>query len=441
MRKFISLALSAVLVTGALAGCSSKDAGSASSNEGDKKEPIVISVPTYKAGQNTGAKFFVPQVDRFNTKYEGKYKIELEQVPEESYKQKIEQLAQQKKLPALVEGGNSTWIEKYVIPNNIYYDLGPWLEQHPDVKNVLTDDGLEYNTRDGKVVSLPIAVSRPVGLFYNTSMYQPSKPIKDMTFDEFAKDLGDNKIALATGGNAFFTQLLLTALVANEEGGLEMLNQGFQEKILDYNTPIWINAVTKLQNIAMSNGADNIMSAAGPDAMNYFLSKKSSVIPNGPWFAAEFAPEKADKWSNGFNGEDAAADLYPGNVVVANNRLFTWWIPNTASDAEKEVALAFMEFIYSKEELEAFMLAEGGVAPKLETSDAFKEKQKEDRILNQLNSSIDDKTIFAPQIDTVMPGSLSSQEFGKLAIKLFHGSLTPEQFCQELTKKAKQSVQ
>ena len=59
------------------------------------KEEIVISIPHYKAGQNVGGKFFLPQVERFNEKYAGTYKLVIEEIPQDSYSNKIKQLAQQ----------------------------------------------------------------------------------------------------------------------------------------------------------------------------------------------------------------------------------------------------------------------------------------------------------------------------------------------------------
>lgn len=438
MRKAISIMMAVVMMAMVTTGCAN---GGKSETEKNVSGEIVMKMPTYKAGENTGAKFFVPQVERFNEKYKGTYRIEIEQVPQESYNDKIKQLAQQKMLPTMVESGDKNWMREFIIPNKMSYDLGPWLDEHPEVKKVLISESLEYGTVENRVAAMPLAISKPVGLFYNSSMYTPSKNIRDMTFEEFSADLGDNKVALATGGPAFFTQLMFTAMIANEPGGAEVLKEGFTEKILNYNTPVFINAAEKLQKLAKNNGADNIISAAGPDAMNYFLSKKAAVIPNGPWFAAEFDPSKADKWSNGFNGEDVAADIYPGNVVISNLQETTWWISDAADDRQKEAALAFLEFMYSPEELEAALLAEGGVAPNLEYSEEFLEKQKENKVYSQLNAAMNEDTAYVVQVDQVMPTSLSSTEFGKIVIKLYDGSLTPEEFCQALTEKAMLSQQ
>lgn len=436
MKKKIAVLLVGALLGTTLAGCSK--ANSPQEGSGGVVELII---PHYKAGQNTGAKLFEPQVERFNEKYKDEYKIVIEQIPQESYSEKIKQLAQQEELPALIEGGDPEWLEKYVIPNKKYFDLSAWLDEKPEVKNVLIGDSLDFATRDGHVVGLPLAISKPVGLYYNHTMLETSKQIKDMNVDEFLNELGDQKIALQTAGNGWTTLLFLTALIANEPGGVEMLKDGVINKVVDYNTPIWINAVTQLQEIAQNNAAPNSIGAASADADNNFMSKNASILATGPWKIADFSDEGVDKWSNGFDGTQVSANIYPGNIAVDNVLTYTWWVPDNVSENEKEAALAFLEFIYSPEELEIQMLTEGGVAPNYTPSGGFLDEQKENRILYELNSAIDSETTIVPSTEIVMPSSVAAQEFGKLLPKLFDGSFTPEEFCDELTKKAEQAIQ
>lgn len=78
---------------------------------------VEVTIPSYKTGENVGAVFFVSQVERFNEAYAGKYKITLEASPEDGFKDKLKQLAQQNKLPVLVQGGDTDWITNVVIPN------------------------------------------------------------------------------------------------------------------------------------------------------------------------------------------------------------------------------------------------------------------------------------------------------------------------------------
>ena len=109
LKKVTALALATVMVLG-VAACG----GSREKKENSKSEDGVVELkfPTYLAGENVGATFFLPQVKRFNEKYEGKYKITVEEVPQASYANKIKQLAQQKKLPVRQHAPGSGGIDR-----------------------------------------------------------------------------------------------------------------------------------------------------------------------------------------------------------------------------------------------------------------------------------------------------------------------------------------
>lgn len=468
MKKVVSLILAAAMVFG-LTACGNKESGNSgstggntsagaeenagtenngaddSANAGSSEGLIEISMPTYLAGENVGAVFFLPHIERFNQKYEGKYKINIEEVPQASYAEKIKQLAQQKKLPVLVHAAGSggidvQWFKDVVVANDMAYDLSEFLETHPEVKANLVPESIDYCTVDGKVVNMPMAVLKPVGLYYNSSMYTADKDIKDMSMDEFISNLGENKIAFQTADNGWTTGLLLSAIVASQEGGVDLIKNAADEKLYDYTDPAIVKSVEILQKLLQTNASSNSIGAAYADAANAFMSKNASIICNGSWMASEFAEDAKDKWSNEFNGEDVKATIYPGDVALVNPRVYgEFWVSNNATDAEKELALAYLEFRASQEEIEALILAEGGTAPTLEYSEEFLAKQEETPILAQLAASVTDSTTYAVALFDVMPSSVADTEFGKLLPKLADNTLTAEQFCQELTKKAEEA--
>lgn len=402
--------------------------------------PIEVVIPHYKTGQNVGAKFFMPQVDRFNAKYEGKYKIVIEELTQELYAEKMKQLGMQKKLPALVEGGDKDWIEKVVIPQNMYTDLMPFVNERPDLKSLLLQKQMEYNTFDGKLFSINVPVVRPIGLYYNSELVNFSKPTGEFAnWDELVSELGDNKIAFMTGENCWTTELVFASLIANEEGGLELMDAHKQDRLLDYNNPQFINAAKKLQKLLQNNAAANTVGAVYADAANAFMSKNAALIANGSWMMGDFAEGNVDKWSNGFTGKTVKGGIMPGNIAVGNTDGYSLWIPSTVSDQEREVALAFIEFMLSPEELEAYMLAEGGIAPNLKTSNEFNKKRSEDALMYEYVNSVNADTRLVPNFEEVVPHSISNLEFGKLLPKLIDGSLSAEDFCNELTKKASET--
>lgn len=79
-KQLFAGALAAAMMTASLAGCGGAASSAATSTTGgdtagstasaDTNSGVVeVTIPSYKTGENAGAAFFVPQVERFNEKY------------------------------------------------------------------------------------------------------------------------------------------------------------------------------------------------------------------------------------------------------------------------------------------------------------------------------------------------------------------------------------
>ena len=86
----VSMALTLVLV----AGCEDDSSGGL----------VTVTIPHYKVGDNVGALYFLPIVESFNEKYEGRFHLIIEPMPQEMYQEQLMLLATADKLPALIEG-------------------------------------------------------------------------------------------------------------------------------------------------------------------------------------------------------------------------------------------------------------------------------------------------------------------------------------------------
>ena len=263
-----------------------------------------------------GAKFFLPQVERFNEKYAGKYEIIVEESPSNTHTDRIKQLAMQDKLPAMFQVADSKWVEDYLIANDKLQDLSSFIEERPEMKKLFIQDSLDFCTKDGKVIALPVTVLKPTGLYYNSALFDPSKPITEMNWEEFAAELGDNKIAYQTAEGGWTINLMLTAILGTIEGGPEILKAGVENKITDFNTPQMIEAFTILQESFKTNGWENAIGAAYPDAANTFYSNQTAILPDGTWIIDKVYDDT--DWANGFDGTLVKGDYYPGNVAIAN---------------------------------------------------------------------------------------------------------------------------
>lgn len=408
-------------------------------------DEIVLTVPSAAVGENVVAKYFEPAVERFNEQNAGIYRIEVEEVVEAEFSDKMTQLAQAGKLPTLFPNTVTVdWTETVLIPNNLYQPMNEFLDAHPEIKELCLDHSMELCTQEnGDIVSVPVTSISTVGLFYNSALYSPEKNVGDMTVAEFAESLGENKMAFDTGDNAWCTMLFWTSLIANEEGGKELLMESYGGKITDFNQAPILNASKKLQEIWQSNAADNAVGAAYADAANAFMSNQAAVICNGPWMNAEFSAENGgDKWSGEFDGANVKADYYPGNIAIDSSRGYGGWIMTTnGTDEEKECAEAFLAFLYSKEELETQAMILGQQIPNMEYSEAFYANLETDPLAKAQTELATAETTIVPAMEIIMVDSVAYEVLGNAIVQMVNGDITPEEFCQTLTTKSMEATE
>lgn len=400
----------------------------------DVKELTLL---TYYCGENVGGVYFEPAVERFNEKYEGQYKIILEETVEASYSDKITQLAMANKVPALITVPGSDVMDEILIPGGFLKDMTPVIEEHPEISALFLDGALEACTVDGKVYSMPSSYTSNTGCFYNSKLLGFDGNLCDLTVDEFIELLGDNKVALQTVDNAWTSLLLLTALIANEEGGADWLNDNYDADVTDYNVPCVLNAVTKLKEIYDKNGAANTVGAAYADAANAFFNEQAAFIANGPWMNSDFTETGKDNWGGEFNGEDVIADFYPGNIAINGQPGYGRWALTTGgTEDEQEVAEAFIIFVSSQDELEQFCLIEGKTMPKAEYSQEFIDSAAADRLFSQQIAKTTSDTTVVCNFGDVMISSINSQVFGVTLTQLYNGDITPQEFVDEMSTKS-----
>ncbi len=82
-KRILAALLAGVMVISA--GCGASGSGGEGTSDSSDSGEVTITIPSYKTGENVGAVFFEPQVERFNEAYEGQYHIELENVTEDVF--------------------------------------------------------------------------------------------------------------------------------------------------------------------------------------------------------------------------------------------------------------------------------------------------------------------------------------------------------------------
>lgn len=410
--------------------------GNTEDDQTPPQELTTVTIPSYRTGEDVGAKFFLPQVERFNQKYEGIYKVVVEESPSNTHAERIKQLAVQEKLPAMFQVADSKWVEEYLIANNKLQDLTQFINDRPDMKKLLIQDSTDFCTKDSKVIAMPMTVMKPTGIFYNSALFNPSKSLTQMSWEDFSKELGENKIAYQTAEGGWTINLMLTAILGGLEGGPELLTAGVETKITDFNQPQLVEAFKLLQESFIANGWESAIGAAYPDAANTFYGNKTAILPDGTWIIDKVYDDT--DWANGFDGTKVVGDYFPGNVAIANPCVYDWMIPAGLPQNELDLALTFMEFINTPEEIEAFILAEGGSAPNLTYSESFKTEMAKNSLLNDFATKLNGETRYVPYFNNAIAESLFLGDFTNMMTYLYKGDWTPEKFCEELTKAAQQ---
>ena len=410
---------------------------------------IEITIPSYRTGENVGAIFFLPQIERFNAKYEGKYHVVIEEINEQTYGEKMRQLAMQGKLPPIISGGcDDTFMTEVAIPNNMFRDLTPFLAAHPEIDELIPDYQREYNTTaDGKYVSIGTNVVRPTSMYYNSALTNFTKePGEYADWDELLADFGDNKIAFMTGENAWTSALVISAIFGLNDEAVEVLREHCynDNKMTDWTASYFVEGFAKFAEIYQKYGTSNTIGAVYADAANDFMSNGSAIIANGPWMAGDFsAANGTDKWSNDFDGSTVVGAVFPGNIALSNPTGGTgWWIPSTISEEEAEAAEALLAFMCSKEEVSLFVLAEGGNPANFVMDEAIYDQMAIDNpTLASYTKAANPETKMVPSILDAMPSSVASTTFGAMLPQLLDGTVTAEQFCANLSQACVEAIE
>lgn len=401
-------------------------------------EVIEYTMISGKTGEDEGAPYFTAAVERFNEYFEGKFHVTLE--GSTNYEEKMEQLVMSGNIPSVYEYGSNDFVKNNIIPNHQYFDLQEFFEKNPWILETAPESAVTYVKNGEEFVCAPNPIVSTTGVWYNGKKYQPSKDIADMTWEEFTADLGDNKLALQTGDGCYQVDLLIPALLAEEEGGIEMMEAGKKENVSDFSTDIWKNVFQRVKDIYQQVGwqggiGDNYAAAA-----NSLFSNESSVIFNGIWMTINLTEDASGYWSNGFDGADMEVTMYPNNIAVGNPDKYTWFVNPNIDSEQLALAEAWIGFYYSQDEIEERLLALGGQAPTInEYSEEFTQKLKEDRWNYQMSNAINAETVLVPEFYYFCTNT-SMLEMSKLLPSLLDESMSVDEFCDAMTRKAQDAL-
>jgi len=428
MKRTILIML-IVLLIAAVFACNGND-NAVKNGQGE----IILEFPHYRTGPSGEGLAFAAQVSRFNEKYEGKYRIVLEEIPGEQYNDKIKLLYQSGDLPVLFETNNSDaeWTET-LIGNNTWEDLAPYINADTDFKSVMVPQSLDFNTtEDGEIVSLPFAYVRYAYVFYNKEIFEKAGVAEfPVTWDEFMvvcqkiKDTGVTPISFMTGENAWTTMLMAYAYFASLPEGRALLEAG--EMQYDFNSPVWIDTISMTTRMLSDFGSSSALGAMYPEAANAFFSEQTAIIPQGSWFVPDLS--NPDQVEEGFDKKIGVA-AFPGNIVLGDALGYNMMINREISQEKKDGLVEFFKFMYTPHEINEWLVAIPGFAPYVEMTADFTNRMTPPAAeLSAVNATA------MRRFEVIMPRAVYDL-FPRNFPLLVSGDMTAEEMAAEMTSTA-----
>lgn len=321
-------------------------------------EEIVITYPTYRVGTHVSAKTEAKLIEGFNTKFAGKYRVEIEELPSDAaYTEKMKVLASSNALPDVVEGKDG--ILELGIRNGQAIDLTAMLNADPTFKAEIGEGAIRANTIDGKLYSISHS-NQLIGYFYNKEYFEAANITPAKTWDEFMSNLealktsGKTPISMMTAENCWTTNLLLASMIGTSDEGNKFMTTKHPET---YETPEVEKALEMVQKILAEYTTKDALGAKYDIAANHFLQGETAIICNGPWMTTDFSdPAKAKAGL----AEQIGVALYPNEGTFAQYEI--GYMVCAKDPAKQEAAFEFIKY-KTNAEAQLLSLEENGVIP------------------------------------------------------------------------------
>ncbi|HVI39717.1 MAG TPA: extracellular solute-binding protein [Anaerovoracaceae bacterium] len=424
MKRILAVLLCLVLVLSMATACGSKEEAATGT------EPVTIRLATFQVGVNASAPWFASVIEAFNQEYDGKIKLEIEEIPgDQAYVDKMKTYISMNDLPDLVFTGGYNLMDDAIAANAIV-DLTPYFDADPEFAARFYEDDIAYNSRDGKIYGMPVE-RQPVTYFYNKALFEKAgiaAPAK--TWDEFMQQMEQLKAAgitpasMDTLDSAWLSSLWLNSMVGTfSTESNAWMNQSMPK---DYNSPDFIKAADLIQKMLLNYTTKDALGGKYENGANNFLNGNTAVIANGPWMISDFQAK----------GDDFAKNI--GTALYPNDGIFSGSMPGylvgSKDKAHADAAVEFLKFI-SGEKMQGTMTEMYSAIPankNVEISQAVIDKNP---LLGDIIKLQGEAKIVYGNYQSLWYSNVIAEldrQYPLLAV----GDITPEQFAQALTDAA-----
>ncbi|SCP97963.1 ABC transporter substrate-binding protein [Anaerobium acetethylicum] len=432
-KKLIALISTVVLSVGMFAGCgSSATEETDSSNDGTTKEEtgkteeIALTFPCIWVGSDSKAEVFGKMVTDFNTEYEGKYQVNIEeQTDYDAYEDKIRTLISTGTAPDIFTVKSFADIQLFAEAGNLM-DLSTFFEDSAIGDRFITGV-LDDTAIDGKMYAMPYE-NAIIPIMYNNKLMEAAGVTElPGSFDELwdacdkLKGTGVFPLSEMTGDNAWTSMLWYSYAVA-ACGGADVYDKGLED-------PAFVEAAEILRKMFDYTSSD----AIGADATvvnGHFFNERSAVYTNGTWILGRIKSEGVAglydslALSGGLSndGENGGAYLNAVQAYICAGK--------QEDPAKEEAVQAFMKFITEKDKIVELTNSSGSL---------FAVSVDSTEITNTLQAEIvkqsADAAFTIRNFNAAMPTAVGNA-FPSALEELVLDEITPQEFVETLQKAA-----
>ena len=427
ITRILSSVMAISMLSMPLAACSSSESASPASPAESQSSAASsgvteISFPTFMCGTASQTEWCAQRVEAFNTEYEGKYKVVVEEIPgDQNYIDKLKVLYSADDLPDVIVTGGYNLID---MMKDKLVDLTPYLDEDTEWKGQLSSVGVNVNSRDGQLYAIPY-IRQVIGYYYNKDLFaQAGIEAPPETWEEFEADCdkllaaGITPISMDTADSGWCTSLLMGAMIGQTDTGEKFMNTNQPDSFVNDDV---IQAAARIQKMFQNYTTTDAIGGEYGAAANNFFNEKTAIIANGPWMVSKFYDTSIV--SDDFADKIAVA-AYPGNVMYNSGQV--GWSIASKTPEKIEASLAFVKFMTS-EESQKMDLEMCSVVPdrSIEGADVYPLVNDTIALADKASHSINDYQSLwqASVVDEV------SVQYPLLA----DGSISPEEFAEALT--------
>lgn len=418
-KKPLTIALSAVVSTMLLAGCSSDSKESANAS-GDTEIKFMHLWPEGSSKKHYDVVNDI--IADYEKENEG-VSVDLEVLSNEQYKDKLRVLSTSKELPDVGLTWSAGFLEPYV-GGNMFAPLDDVIES--DLKDAFVPGTAEAYALDGKTYGLPLELNI-VTLYYNDQMFNEYGLEAPKTYEELLNVVKEFRAEgvqpIALGNRDSWTGSMWYMYLADRIGGAEVLNKAI-DRSGSFEDPALVKAAEEVQTLVDAGAfVDGFNGLADEEAKSMFMTGQAPMYLIATWDLPNFTTNEdvPQEFRDSvqylkFPTVDGSGDMdsYVGGPGVG---LFV------AEDSEvKEEAKDFAAHFVKAWGEKA--VTEAGVIPATKVDAAALElPQMYTDILNELNNA-SNITLFA---DVQMSPGVAQTHLDSIQA-LFGNEMTPEDF-------------